>query len=77
MMACCSLISCNDIEKQADVKLQEAKTAFQQGNYDLAKQLIDSIKVLYPKAFDTRVGVAGEATGHCQNAGSVCFGKGC
>ncbi|MCR5574356.1 MAG: hypothetical protein K6F78_06000 [Bacteroidaceae bacterium] len=54
MMACCSLISCNDIEKQADVKLQEAKTAFQQGNYDLAKQLIDSIKVLYPKAFDTR-----------------------
>lgn len=54
MMLGCSLIGCTDIEKQADVKLQEAKTAFQQGNFDLAKQLIDSIKVLYPKAFDTR-----------------------
>jgi len=48
------MVSCNDVEKQADVKLQEAKAAFQQGNFDLAKQLIDSIKVLYPKAFDTR-----------------------
>lgn len=46
--------SCNDVEKQAEVKLQEAKAAFQQGNFDMAKQLIDSIKVLYPKAFDTR-----------------------
>lgn len=54
MMLGCSLIGCTDIEKQADVKLQEAKAAFQQGNFDLAKQLIDSIKVLYPKAFDTR-----------------------
>ena len=54
MMLGCSLIGCTDIEKQADAKLQEAKAAFQQGNFDLAKQLIDSIKVLYPKAFDTR-----------------------
>jgi len=49
-----SFFSCNDIEKQADVKLQEAKAAFQQGNFEVAKQLIDSIKVLFPKAFDTR-----------------------
>lgn len=48
------MVSCNDVEKQADVKLQEARAAFQQGNFDMAKQLIDSIKVLYPKAFDTR-----------------------
>jgi hypothetical protein len=49
-----SLIGCNDIEKQADMKLQEAKVAFQQGNLEMAKQLIDSIKILFPKAFDTR-----------------------
>lgn len=54
MIALGSLISCNDIEKQADVKLQEAKAAFEQGKFGIAKQLIDSIKVLYPKAFDTR-----------------------
>ena len=54
MMASTCLIGCNDVEKQADAKLQEAKAAFQQGDITLAKQLIDSIKVLYPKAFDTR-----------------------
>lgn len=54
MIALCSLIGCSDIEKQADVKLQEAKAAFQQGNFEEAKQLIDSIKILFPKAFDTR-----------------------
>ena len=54
MMASTCLIGCNDVEKQADAKLQEAKAAFQQGNFTHAKQLIDSIKVLYPKAFDTR-----------------------
>ena len=48
------VVGCNDVEKLADVKLQEAKAAFQQGNFDIAKQLIDSIKLLYPKAFDTR-----------------------
>lgn len=50
----CSLIGCEDIEKKADVKLQEARAAFEQGSFEVAKQLIDSIKVLYPKAFDTR-----------------------
>ena len=54
MIASTCLIGCNDVEKQADAKLQEAKAAFQQGNFTHAKQLIDSIKVLYPKAFDTR-----------------------
>ena len=49
------LIGCNDVEKQADAKLQEAKVAFQQGDFTLAKQLIDSIKVLYPKALRFRL----------------------
>ena len=47
VIALFSFISCNDIEKQAGVKLQEAKAAFEQGKFDVAKQLIDSIKVLY------------------------------
>ncbi len=54
VIALCSLIGCNNIEKQAEVKLLEAKAAFQQGQLDVAKQLIDSIKILFPKAFDTR-----------------------
>ena len=54
MITLFSLIGCEDIEKKADVKLQEARAAFEQGNFEEAKQLIDSIKVLYPKAFDTR-----------------------
>lgn len=35
-------------------KLQAAREAFELGNYNEAKILIDSIKVLYPKAFETR-----------------------
>ena len=54
MITLFSLIGCEDIEKKADVKLQEARAAFEQGNFEVAKHLIDSIKVLYPKAFDTR-----------------------
>lgn len=54
IIALSCLIACNDIEKQAELKLQEAKAAFQQGDFEVAKQLIDSIKVLFPKAFDTR-----------------------
>lgn len=51
---CCTLFSCNDVEKQANEKLQAARAAFELGNYNEAKMLIDSIKVLYPKAFETR-----------------------
>ena len=35
-------------------KLQAAREAFELGNYNEAKILIDSIKMLYPKAFETR-----------------------
>lgn len=54
MCLCCTLFSCNDIEKKAEEKLQAARHAFEQGNYNEAKILIDSIKTLYPKAFDVR-----------------------
>ena len=51
---CCTLFSCDDVEKKAGEKLQAARQAFEQGNYSEAKILIDSIKILYPKAFETR-----------------------
>lgn len=51
---CCALFSCEDVEKKAGEKLQAAREAFELGNYNEAKILIDSIKVLYPKAFETR-----------------------
>lgn len=51
---CCMLFACTDVEKQAAVKLQAAQEAFAQGNYSEAKLQIDSIKTLYPKAFETR-----------------------
>lgn len=51
---CCTLFACEDVEKKAGEKLQAAREAFAQGNYNEAKVLIDSIKILYPKAFETR-----------------------
>lgn len=51
---CSTLFSCEDVEKKAGEKLQAAREAFELGNYNEAKILIDSIKVLYPKAFETR-----------------------
>lgn len=51
---CYTLFSCEDVEKKAGEKLQAAREAFELGNYNEAKILIDSIKMLYPKAFETR-----------------------
>lgn len=49
------LASCgNDIEKKASERLAVARTAFEKGNYNEAKLQIDSVKLLYPKAFNTR-----------------------
>lgn len=50
----CTLLACDSVEKKAEVKLQAARMAYEQGDYDAAKRLIDSIKLCYPKAFDTR-----------------------
>ena len=49
-----ALASCSNVEKQASVYLDAASSAFALGQYDEAKALIDSIKVLFPKAFDAR-----------------------
>lgn len=49
------LASCgNDAEKKANERLTTARTAFEQGDYNEAKLQINSIKILYPKAFDAR-----------------------
>ena len=49
------IISCGEnIEKKAGHHLDNAKEAFSIGNYNVAKQEIDSIKILYPKAFEAR-----------------------
>jgi len=44
--------SCGGRESGAGDYLKEAGNAFEKGNYALAKMKIDSIKVLYPEAFD-------------------------
>lgn len=51
---CGTLIACENVEKKAALKLTEARAAFEVGNFNEAKMQIDSIKVLYPKAFETR-----------------------
>ena len=49
------VVSCGEsIEKKAGHHLDNAKEAFSIGNYNVAKQEIDSIKILYPKAFEAR-----------------------
>ena len=44
----------NSIEKKANEKLVIAKAAYERGDYEEAKSQIDSIKILYPKAFEAR-----------------------
>lgn len=51
---CGLLAACGNVEEEAGKKLQEARQAYEAGNYNEAKLLIDSIKILYPKAYDTR-----------------------
>jgi hypothetical protein len=48
-------ISCSEnVEKRVAERLELAQQAFEQGNYSEAKIEIDSIKILYPKAFKAR-----------------------
>lgn len=51
---CCTLFSCNNVEEKAAEKLSAARAAFERGDYNEAKTQIDSIKILYPKAFEAR-----------------------
>ena len=49
------VLSCADnVEKNAQKHLDTAHKEFSSGNYNIAKQEIDSIRILYPKAFETR-----------------------
>lgn len=49
------ILSCTEsIENKAAKHLDNAKEAFSQGKFNLAKQEIDSIRINYPKAFETR-----------------------
>ena len=50
-----ALTACgNGLEKKANEKLMVAKAAYERGDYEEAKTQIDSIKILYPKAFEAR-----------------------
>ena len=51
---CCTLFSCSNVEEKAGEKLRAAREAFERGDYNEAKIQIDSIKILYPKVFETR-----------------------
>ncbi len=44
--------SCSGKDKSAKSYLSEAEQSYQSGNYSLAKLKIDSIQILFPKAFD-------------------------
>ena len=55
LLALTVLTGCGDGgEKQAQLHLRKAEVALQQENFSEAKLQIDSIKILYPKAFETR-----------------------
>ena len=49
------LLSCaENTEKSAQRYLQAAQTCYDEGNFSEAKKQIDSIRILYPKAFEAR-----------------------
>ena len=48
------MASCDKGKAQAEYQLELAQLAYKQGNFNEAKHLIDSIKILYPKAYDAR-----------------------
>ena len=55
VLALSLLAGCGDGgDKEAQLRLQKAEAALQQDNFNEAKLQIDSIKILYPKAFEAR-----------------------
>lgn len=44
--------ACSKNNKDAEKYLHDIRNLYENGNYDLAKQRIDSIQILYPKAFE-------------------------
>ena len=49
-----TLFSCNSDKKKAEELFQRAESSFATGDYSLTKLQIDSIRTLYPKAFEVR-----------------------
>lgn len=54
IVLCLACLACTDVEKQAVERLNMAQQAFAAGDYNEAKLQIDSIKILYPKAYNAR-----------------------
>ncbi len=50
----CTLFSCSNVEKKPVKGSRQPAKRFERGDYSEAKMQIDSIKILYPKAFETR-----------------------
>ncbi len=48
------ITSCNRDQANAEHQLELAKYEYQHGNFNEAKMLIDSIKILFPKAYEAR-----------------------
>ena len=49
------LVSCsNSVDKDASLYLTLAEQAFNKGAYEMAREQIDSIRLKYPKAIETR-----------------------
>lgn len=48
------ILSCESAEEQASHRLLQAQRAFESGRYGDAKSELDSVRILYPKAFETR-----------------------
>lgn len=46
------LLACSDCKKSAKHYLQQAQTAYDSHKYEKAKSMIDSIKIIFPKAFN-------------------------
>ena len=55
-MALLLLLSCgeNSAQKQAEERLTKAGTCYEQGQYDEALTVIDSLRKVFPNAIDTR-----------------------
>ena len=48
------ITSCNRDQANAEHQLELAKYEYQHGSFNEAKMLIDSIKILFPKAYEAR-----------------------
>ena len=56
IMTIFTLLSCSHdgTQKQAEALLQKASTDYEQGRFEEALQVIDSLRKVYPNAIDTR-----------------------